>query len=341
MGAIDRREFLRLLAAAGGAAALAGCGASTGSSPSASAAASGSPRVNANTKVAISHLKALISNTPWAVGKDKGFYAGVGLTQEPTSFSGGGDTVRGLLQGGNDYASATPDAIVLAFVKGQAIRIIGGAFATSSVVVLAKKNSPIKTVKDLAGKRIGFSNPGSASQFVIMKTLRDNNVQANLIATGGASESLTALRSGLVDATWTVYPQPQRFANEFQTVFSAASTVPDYPETMLATTEDYARQHPEVLRAFLYAHEQAMDYTRKNPEESATIWAKFAGIPPQPAVDAIKEFASTVWTLKINPQSLKLIENSLLDFKQIDKPVDWKKLIVQDYLPADKRTRLP
>jgi len=341
VGAIDRREFMRLLAAAGGAAALAGCGAATGSSPSGSAPASGSPRVSANTRVAVSHLKALITNTPWAVGKEKGFYAAVGITQVTTSFSGGGDTIRGLLQGGNDYASATPDAIVSAFVKGQPIRIIGGAFASTSVVVIAKKDSPVKTIKDLAGKKVGYSNPSSASQFVILKTLKDNNIQATLIATGGVPESLTALRNGLVDATWTVYPQPQRFGNEFQTVFSAFKTVPDYPENMFATTEEYARQHGDVLRAFLYAHDQALEYTRKNLEESAAIWARFAGFPVAPAVDAIKEFPTTVWTLKIGVPSLRLIENSLLDFKQIEKPVDWKKLVIQDYLPADKRTRLP
>ncbi len=340
MRALDRREFLWLLAGASGAAALAGCG-GTGPAASPPPAASGPPRVSAATKAAVSHLKFLISNTPWSVAREKGFFAEVGITQEATSFSGGGDTVRGLLQGGNDYAYATPDATVAAFSKGQPIRIIGGGFATNSVVIIAKKDSPIRTIKDLAGKKVGYSNPGSASQFVILKTLKDNNVQANLVSTGGASESLTALRNGVVDATWTVYPQPQRYASEFQVVFSANKTVPDYPEVMFATTEDYAQKHSDVLQAFLYAYDRALEYIRKQPEESARLWANFAGIPPEPTVTAIKEIPATAWTLRINSQSLKLIEDSMLDFKQLDKPVDWKKLIVQDYLPKDKRITLP
>lgn len=339
MRALDRREFLWLLAGASGAAALAGCGGTTG--PAASTPASGPPKVSASTKAAVSHLKAIISNTPWAVAKDRGFFAEVGITQEMTSFAGGGDTVRGLLQGGNDYAFATPDAIAAAFVKGQPIRIIGGGYASSTVVIIAKKDSPIKTIKDLAGKKVGYSTAGSASQFLIQKTLKDNNVQANMVSVGGASESLTALRNGIVDATWTAYPQPQRFAGEFQIVFRATETVPDYPEIMFATTETYARQNPEVLRAFLYAYNRALEQVRNNPEESATTWATFAGIPPAPAVAALKEIPKSVWTLQINPKSPKLIEDSLLDFKQIDKPVDWKKLIVQDYLPSNQRITLP
>jgi len=339
--ALDRREFLWLLAGASGAAALAGCGGTSPGPAASGPAASGPPKVSASTKAAVSHLKSLISTMPWAVARDKDLFKDVGISQEVTEFNGGGDTVRGLLQGGNDYGLTTPSATATAFVSGQPVRIIGGGFGATSIVVVAKQDSPIRTVKDLAGKKVGYSEPGSASQFVILRTLRDNNVQANPVSTGGVPESLTALRNGVVDAVWTPYPQPQRFSREFQIVFSAAKTVPNFVEFVLTTTADYARQHADVLRAFLYAYDRALEFIQKNPDESATIWAKFASIDPQPVIAAMKEIPGEAWSIRIKLEALKLVEESMLEFKQVDRPIDWKKFVIQDFLPADKRTTLP
>jgi NitT/TauT family transport system substrate-binding protein len=345
----DRREFLRLLAAFSGAAALAACGgagggpgAPTATAPRGQASPTPSvPRVSASTKAAVSHLKSLISTTPWAVANEKGFFGEAGITQEVTEFSGGGDTVRGLLQAGNNYGLTTPSATVAAFMQGQPIRIIGGGFGSTSVVFVAKKDSAIQAIKDLAGKKVGYSSPRSASQFLAMRTLKDNGITAQLVATGGVGESLTALRNGVVDAAWTPYPQPQKFANELTIVFSGAKTLPDFVEFMLTTTEDYAQRNGEVLRAFLHAYDKTLQFIQQSPDEAATIWAKAAKFEPaQAAVDGIREIPKEAWSIKIKSEALKLIEESMLEFKEIDKPVDWQKLVVQDFLAPDRRTTL-
>lgn len=344
---LTRRRLLAgaIGATAGGLLVSCGGGAVAPSAPATTTAAaaaktSGPPKVSAQTKAAVSHLKALISTTPWAVGNEKGYFKDVGLTQELTEFTGGGDTVRGLLQAGNNYALTTPSATALAFNQGQPIRIIGGGFGSTSIVVVSKKAGGAKDVKELAGKKIGFSAAGSASEFVIKKTLKDAGVAASLVATGGVGESLTALRNNVVDAAWTPYPQPQRFPDEFQIVFSAAKTVPNFAEFIISTTVEYADKNGEVLRAFLYAFGQCMDFIRKSPDEAAAIWAKVVNYKPEQVAAAMKEIPADAWSIKVAPAMLKVVEDSMIEFKQVSAPIDWKKLVVQDFLPADQRTTI-
>jgi len=345
---LTRRRFLAgaagvtaggLLASCGGASAPA-TAAPTAAATAAVAKTSGPPKVSAQTKAAVSHLKALISTAPWAVGDAKGYFKDVGLTQELTEFTGGGDTVRGLLQAGNNYALTTPSATALAFNQGQPVRIIGGGFGGTTIVFVSKKAGGAKDVKELAGKKIGYSAAGSATEFVIKRTLKDAGITANLVATGGVGESLTALRNNVVDVAWTPYPQPQRFPDEFQIVFVAAKTVPNFAEFIISTTADYADKNPEVLRAFLYAFGQSMDFIRASPDEAGAIWAKVVNYPPAQVAAAMKEIPTDAWSIKIAPQMLKVIEDSMIEFKQVPGPIDWKKLVIQDFLPADQRTTI-
>lgn len=298
-------------------------------------------RVDFAGKAAISHVKSLLSAAPWTVGAAKGFFQEVGLTHEVTEFAGGGDTVRGLLLGGNHYALTAPAPSITAFVAGEPIRIIGSAFASTTISFLVKRDSPYLTIKDLQGRKIGYSTPASNTHFLATRANRDHQLRAELISVGGIPDSLTALRTGIVDCSWTAEPQPSRFEDELRVLFTAAEVVPNFAEFIITTTEQFARERPDVLRAFLSAYARTQTFIAENPEEAARIWAENAGIPPEIVVRAMARVPKEGWTLKLLPDMLKTVEASMFDFNQIEKGVDWRTLVIQDFLPADARTPLP
>lgn len=342
---MDRRDFLRLSLIGGIAAA---CGGATQPSPTAPATAAATVAATVaptpqptplsfTAKVAVSHLKSLLSASQWGIGEEKGFFKEVGITHELTEFRGGGDTVRGLLEAGNHYGSISPSATMAAFEKGQPVRIIGGAYGSSTVVFIVRKDSPIASVDDLKGKKIGFSSPGSATHVLATRLDADKALGAQLIPVGGIGESFTALRGNVVDASWSAEPQPSRFPEEFRRLVKAEDIIPGFLEFVLGATESFVKERPDVLTAFLGAWAKTVTFIGEDPKAAAAIWAKTVNLDPAVVEDGLNNLPPGGWTAKLVPSGLKAVAQSMIDAGDLKAMPDWSKLVVQDYLPADLR----
>ncbi len=89
---------------------------------------------------------------------------GANVTGIVTS-DGGGTTLRNMLAGDVPYGEVNPSVVVAAIQKGADIKIVSDNVSTVAEFVWAvKPDSPIKTVKDLKGKKIAYTNPRSTSQ---------------------------------------------------------------------------------------------------------------------------------------------------------------------------------
>jgi NitT/TauT family transport system substrate-binding protein len=94
-----------------------------------------------------------------------------------------------------------------AYAKGGPVRIIGAAFTgDTNMFLYVPAASPIKTMKDTAGKSIGFSNPGSSSQIMVLEAAKYFDLKYRPIATGGGPATLTQVMSGQIDVGWSGAP---------------------------------------------------------------------------------------------------------------------------------------
>ena len=70
------------------------------------------------------------------------------------------------------YGEANPGAIAVAIQQGADIRIVSDNVLTiAEFAWMVKKDSPIKTIKDLKGRKIGYTNPRSTSSVWNMNSL--------------------------------------------------------------------------------------------------------------------------------------------------------------------------
>ncbi|WP_338635713.1 phosphate/phosphite/phosphonate ABC transporter substrate-binding protein [Spirobacillus cienkowskii] len=78
--------------------------------------------------------------------------------------------------------------------------------------IFVKSNSPIKTVKDLNGKKFAYSDASSASSYIYPSILMKNtNAKfAQEVATGSMDASIIALMQGQVDAAAAYYNAPDK-----------------------------------------------------------------------------------------------------------------------------------
>ncbi|MEA2640303.1 MAG: NitT/TauT family transport system substrate-binding protein [Chloroflexota bacterium] len=348
---LSRREFLRAIVIAGGGLAVVACTPKTGAPPAASTSAAGgpaisasfpAPKVNTSTKVAGPHLESILSPAPLAVGNARGFWDEYGLKQEFTAYDGGGDVVRGITSGANAYAVAAPTAVISAFVKGEKLRLIGCSFGGLTIKFVVLNGAPYQTISELAGKKIGFSTPGSNSHFLAQESLRVAGVQAEVVAVGGATESITALRTGIVDATWAADPTPALNKDTVRVLWDTNTYAPKFMETVLATTADYAAKNGDVIQAFLAGYDKGDQYIKQSPEEAGRVWAQAVDLGDKADLiaSAFKDTKPAYWTLRLDPEALQAIEKSMRDLGQIDQAVNWKELVDQSFLPESLRASI-
>ena len=118
-------------------------------------------------QIVISNYGVATNGMPFAIAMEKGYLQGSRRQRHRhPELGGGGSTIRNMLGGKLAYGEAAPRPWSSSAVQGGAdLRIISGNVHTvAEFVWIAMPNSPINSIKDFKGKRIGFTNPASTSE---------------------------------------------------------------------------------------------------------------------------------------------------------------------------------
>jgi NitT/TauT family transport system substrate-binding protein len=120
------------------------------------------------------------------LGQRKGIFAKHGLRIDTLYTSGGGETMQALISGSADIAISTGTAAILsAFAKGAPIRPIAASMTgADDLFWYVPAQSPIRSLKDAAGKTMAFSALGSSSNLATIALIRQAGVDIRAVATG-------------------------------------------------------------------------------------------------------------------------------------------------------------
>ena len=126
------------------------------------------------------------------------------------------------------------------------------------------KDSPIKTVADLKGKKVAINAYGSAVDLVLRVALKKANLDPRRdlqIVEVTFANVAAAIREGRVDCGVLVIPfMPAEAAKgDLRGIFSGGDTLGPSSVVFQVATDKFIREQPDALRAFLE------DYVRASP----------------------------------------------------------------------------
>ena len=148
---------------------------------------------------------------PTVLAKQLGEYEKAGLAVELVDLKGGSDALKAVLGGSADVVSGYFDHCVNLAAKHQELVafVVYDRYPGLVLVVSPSHTADIKSVKDLAGKKVGVSAPGSSTDFFLKYLLKKNGVDpasVAVIGVGLGGTSVAAMEQGQIDAAVMLDP---------------------------------------------------------------------------------------------------------------------------------------
>lgn len=298
-------------------------------------------------EIVVSNYGVSANGMPFAVAMAKGYFKeeGANVTGIVTS-AGGGTTLRNMLASNVPYGEVNPNVVVAAIQKGADIKIISDNVSTVAEFVWAvKPNSPIKSVKDLKGKKIAYTNPRSTSQALATLVLQAGGLKtedAELVKTGGFGEGVAALDTGMVDIAPIPEPLWSKFKDKYRAVAKASDILPPLANVVGVAVEAQANSKGDFIRAVIRARRRAVDFMIEHPDEAGDIVAKAYNLEPAVARAAIKNLTTSktagipYWGPgTIHMEGLKRTIDVQKMVGAISGDVDVAKMVDTRFLPDD------
>jgi NitT/TauT family transport system substrate-binding protein len=148
---------------------------------------------------------------PTVLAKQLGEFDKAGLAVELVDLKGGSDALKAVLGGSADVVSGYFDHCVNLAAKKQELQsfVVYDRYPGLVLVVSPSHNGEIKSIKDLAGKKVGVSAPGSSTDFFLKYLLKKNGLDptsAAVIGVGLGATAVAAMEQGQIDAAVMVDP---------------------------------------------------------------------------------------------------------------------------------------
>nr|MBO2509050.1 aliphatic sulfonates ABC transporter substrate-binding protein [Gammaproteobacteria bacterium] len=184
-----------------------------------------------------------------------------------------------LNSGAVDFASTAGLAAVLSRANGSPIKTVYIASRPEWTALVVGKDSPIRTLEDLKGKKIAATKGTDPFLFTLRSLatvgLGKNDVELVHLQ---HPDGRTALEKGEVDA-WAGL-DPLLAASQLQAGSRILHRNLEFNSYgVLNVTEKFARQYPQAIDQVLSAYEKARAWALENPQELAGILAEESGLP--------------------------------------------------------------
>jgi NitT/TauT family transport system substrate-binding protein len=212
------------------------------------------------------------ANAGFAAAVAEGFYKDAGLDVTLVQGNGSGNTAQLVANGRSEIAYADAVAVSQLIAKGAPMKVLSTVYQSNPNEVSALKKTGIKSIKDLAGKKVGVPS-GSSQTTMLPLLLKANNLKesdVNLINMPPTA-MVPSLLQGQVDAILGSVDsyQIQLEAQGAQTdnYMFADHGVPTVSTSIFAS-DNYIKNNPEVVKKFIAASLKGWYFALDNPEKA-------------------------------------------------------------------------
>ncbi|MBC2907051.1 ABC transporter substrate-binding protein [Streptomyces cupreus] len=299
-----QRRVLGLAIAVVTVAAAAGCGSSSGTGGSSSSGGEEATQV----KVGIIPI---VDVAPLYLGQKKGFFSSRGIDLKMEAAQGGAAIIPGVVSGQFQFGFSNVTSLMIAQTKGVPIKsVVNGTASTGDTgkdisAVAVKKDSPIKSAKDLVGKTVAVNTLQNIGDTTVRETVRKDGGDPSKVkfVEMPFDQMPAALDGGQVDAAWVGEPALTIAKGQGARVVASPFAETD-PKLTIATyfaSSELTQENPDLVKKFTEAVTESLEYAEEHPEEARQILTTYTKID----AEVLKNLTLPTWSAQYDMASLE------------------------------------
>jgi NitT/TauT family transport system substrate-binding protein len=268
----------------------------------------------------------------------KGYYADEGLAV--TFIEGGAyvDKISPVITGTAQFGIASPDELILTRADGKPVKAVATILRRSPVVFISLAEKGITRPQDFSGKTIRTAANVQASLFSMMNkigvtqdqySIVDTPSDVALFATGDIPVWGVYINSFVVSVQQAGYKINLIYPDDYGVHFSSDS---------IFSTDEVIANDPDLVLRFVRASLKGWSYAVENPNEIPPIVKNYASnadskldlIKMNTTIPLVNTGEDHIGWMK--PEVWTFTENSLREYKVLNKPVDVTQVYTMQFL---------
>ena len=280
---------------------------------------------------------------PVHIGVETGIFKKHGLDIEISDFGGDAKLLQALAAGAVDIALGGGPAIAFE-VKGQPMVAVAAiADAPGTIMLVVRKDGPVKTEDDLKGRTVSVSTAGSLTFWLAKELSRQHgwgNDGIKIAPLGTPTAQVAALKTGQIDGVVTETSTIFRLEEEGvgRVLVRFADHIKDFHvHAAFASTAVMQKGTPEAVRAFLAGWFESIRYMRDHKDETVAISVARRRSVTRGGGEELRRLSMPILqrsTGQFEPKALDVLAGSFVEMGLLPTKPDMSKLYTEQFLPG-------
>ncbi len=276
--------------------------------------------------------------------QELGYFERAGLDVEIRQPSDPASVLQLVAAGRSEFGVSYETEVTAAAARDVPVQSVMAIMQEPLNSIISLKESGIEEPADLAGKKVGYAGQtfGTAVIDTVLREAGEDPDSVEKVNVGyDLRPALTSKRvDAVVDAYWNI--EGVELAQEgFETnvIRLPEVGVPNYNELVLATSDSYAGENPEVVRRFVGALVEGHRYAAEHPEAARdALLAANEELDPEVATETlgltVPIFAGENGRVGYqDPEEWRAYVNWAVENEVLPRPVEVNEAMTNEFLP--------
>jgi len=302
----------------------------------------GAPTAHAQQTVKIGTTPSFIF-LPLYAADQLGYFKAEGITAQFIDFEGGAEVTTAMVGGSVDTGGTMVERPLILAEKGFGAKNLLALENRNPLHLVVRKDLPAKDVKDLKGTKLGMTRAGSGTDLSLRALLKDAGLEPDrdvaLIAVGGVSAAMAALKAGQIDGYMGGEPagaiavQQLKLARYF--VDPRLGQGPKFLQFMtfstLQASDKWLAANPQVAERLVRAMVKTLKRMREDPESAVGVGQKLFPTMDPAVIRSIIAIEKNTYHPAITEEAMRLCNQFQKQVGSVKTDIPYDKVVATQF----------
>src|ERR1700674_1554059 len=275
------------------------------------------------------------------VGVAAGIFKKHGIELEIANFGGDARLVQAMSADAIDIAFGGGPTIAFEVKGAPMLAIAALADRPRTIMLVVAKDGPVKTEDDLKGRTLSVSTTGSLTYWLAQELSRSHGWGSDgikIAPLGTTTAQAAALKTRQVDGVVTETSTVLRLVEEGtgRILVRFGDRIPEFHVHVVFARKAVIDGNPDVLRKFLEALLESVQYMRDHKEDTIAIAMRVAEVSRTIAAANYDELMPIFnRTGRFDAKALDVLARSFVEMGVLTENPDMSKLYTEAFLPRN------